>query len=84
MGGFRKLGVPKGSFQGILSGYYKGSSKGLYKGLEFPKIRGALFWGPYNKDQTIEGTIVGSPPFSETPRYCCDDYSSNRFQAGQG
>ena len=20
---------------------------------EFPKIRGALFWGPYNKDPTI-------------------------------
>ena len=24
---------------------------------------GALFWGPYNKDPTIEGTILGSPIF---------------------
>ena len=23
--------------------------------------RGTLFWGPYNKDPTIEGTILGSP-----------------------
>ena len=22
-------------------------------GWEFPKIRGTLFWGPYNKDPTI-------------------------------
>ena len=30
---------------------------------EFPKIRGTLFWGPYNKDPTISGTISGSPIF---------------------
>ena len=30
---------------------------------EFPKIRGTLFWGPYNKDPTIWGTILGSPIF---------------------
>ena len=30
---------------------------------EFPKIRDTLFWGPYNKDPTIEGTILGSPIF---------------------
>ena len=30
---------------------------------EFPKIRGALFWGPYDKDPTIKGTILGSPIF---------------------
>ena len=30
---------------------------------EFPKIRGTLVWGPYNKDPTISGTIVGSPIF---------------------
>ena len=24
---------------------------------EFPKIRGTLFWGPYNKDPTTYGTI---------------------------
>ena len=32
---------------------------------EFPKIRGTLFWGPYNKDPTIYGTTLGSP-ISET------------------
>ena len=25
----------------------------LYTNWEFPKIRGTLFWGPYNKDPTI-------------------------------
>ena len=40
---------------------YKGSLKGLYKGLEFPKIRGTLFWGPFNKDPSILGIILGSP-----------------------
>ena len=34
---------------------------------EFPKIRGPLFWGPYNKDPTIEGTILGSPYFQKLP-----------------
>ena len=29
---------------------------------EFPKIRGTVFWGHYNKD-TIKGTILGSPIF---------------------
>ena len=30
------------------------SSTMLYKSMwEFPKIRGTLFWGPYNKDPTI-------------------------------
>ena len=28
---------------------------------EFPKIMGTLFGGPYNKDPTIWGTILGSP-----------------------
>ena len=28
---------------------------------EFPKIRGTVFWGPYNKDPTVSGTILGSP-----------------------
>ena len=27
---------------------------------EFPKIRGTLFWGPYNKDPIFWGTILGS------------------------
>ena len=29
----------------------------------FRKIRGTLIWGPYNKDPTIKGTILGSPIF---------------------
>ena len=33
---------------------------------EFPRIRGTLIGGPYNKDPTIWGTILG-PLFSETP-----------------
>ena len=32
----------------------------------FPKIGGTLFWGPYNKDPTIEGTILGSPIFGNS------------------
>ena len=28
---------------------------------EFPKMRGTLFWGPYNKDPTISGAKLGSP-----------------------
>ena len=46
-------GTFKGSFKGLLYGYYEGSFKGLYKGLEFPKIRGTVFWGPYLKDPII-------------------------------
>ena len=34
---------------------------------EFPKIRGTLFWGPYNynytEDPTTWGIILGSPIF---------------------
>ena len=33
---------------------------------EFPIIRGTLFWGPYNKDTTIWGTILGSPIFGNS------------------
>ena len=33
---------------------------------EFPKIRGTLFWGPYNKDPTIEAPISGSPIFGNS------------------
>ena len=32
----------------------------------FRKLRGNLFWGPYNKDPTVWGTTVGSP-MPETP-----------------
>ena len=35
---------------------------------EFPKIRGTLFWGPYNKDPTIWGTILGPPIFGNSHR----------------
>ena len=34
--------------------------------VEFPKIRGTVFWGPYNKDPTIKGTIFGSPIFGNS------------------
>ena len=34
---------------------------------EFPKIRGTLFWAPYNKDPTIWGTTLGSPYFRKLP-----------------
>ena len=30
---------------------------------DFPKVRGTLFWGPYNKDPTSLSTILGSPIF---------------------
>ena len=33
---------------------------------EFPTIRGTVFWGPYNKDPTIQGTILGSPIFGNS------------------
>ena len=40
-----------------LKGYYQGTIRVTLKGsirvLEFPKIRGTLFWGPYSKDPTI-------------------------------
>ena len=54
---------PKGSFKVLLKGYYKGSFQGLYKGVEFPQIRGTLFWGPYNEDPILFRV------FSETPKY---------------
>ena len=34
---------------------------------DFPKTRGTLFWGPYNKDPTIQATILGSPIFGNFP-----------------
>ena len=33
---------------------------------EFPKIRGTVFWGPYHKDPTIQGTVLGSPNFGNS------------------
>ena len=32
-----------------------------------PEIRGTSFWGPYNKDPTISGTLLGSPHFRKLP-----------------
>ena len=39
------------------------------------QIRGTLFRGPYNKDYSILGSILGSPcfgklPYGEIPREC--------------
>ena len=33
----------------------------------FLKIRGTLFGGPYNKDYSILGSILGSPYFGKLP-----------------
>ena len=33
----------------------------------FPKIRGTLFGGPYNKDYNIWGSILGYPYFGKLP-----------------
>ena len=33
----------------------------------FPKIRGTLSGGPYNKDYSILGSILGSPHFGKLP-----------------
>ena len=37
---------------------------------DFPKFGGTLFWGPYNKDPTIQGTTLGSPNFGNPPHIC--------------
>ena len=34
---------------------------------EFPRIRGTLFWGSYNKDPRIFTVLYKGPPFSEPP-----------------
>ena len=34
---------------------------------EFPKIRGALFWGPSNKDPSILGYYLGVPYLWKLP-----------------
>ena len=39
-------------------------AQGPYKGL--PKL-GVPFWGPYNKDYSILGSIMGSPYFGKLP-----------------
>ena len=42
----------------------KGSKSYIIWG--FPKIRGTLFWGPYNKDPTTSGTILWFPIFGNS------------------
>ena len=37
----------------------------------FPKIRGTLLGGPYNKDNIILGSILGSPDFGKLPNDIC-------------
>ena len=39
------------SSQGLSVVYLRARFRGLGFTWEFPKIRGTLFWGPYNKDQ---------------------------------
>ena len=37
----------------------------------FRKLGGTLFWGPYNKDPTISGTLLGSPHSRKLPYPSC-------------
>ena len=52
---FRIAGFGLGAWggDGPLKGYDEGAIRVPLKGLEFPKMRGTLFWGPYNKDPPI-------------------------------
>ena len=51
---------------------------------EFPKNRGTLFWGPYNRDPTIYRTIFGSPIFGNSQVYtCCSGPGSYACLASQ-
>ena len=58
MRGFPKI---RGS---LLRGYIGGIEGSLRRG--FPE-RGVPFWGPYNTDFSISGSILDSPIFWETP-----------------
>ena len=40
--------------------------KGSIRASNFRELRGTLFWGPYNKDPTFQGTILGSPIFGNS------------------
>ena len=51
--------------------------KGSIRASNFRELRGTLFWGPYNKDPTFQGTILGSPIFGNSHiayNSCDDDY----------
>ena len=52
-----------------------GGSKAIW---DFPKIRATLFWGPYNKDPTMKGTILGSPIFGN-PHLLCGFKKRRRY-----
>ena len=41
---------------------------------EFPKIRGTLFWGPYNKDSYYLGYDIWVPYSRKLPYVCITDY----------
>ena len=40
----------------------------------FPKIRGTLFGGPYNKDYSVLGSILGSPYLGKLPYIIATPY----------
>ena len=46
----------------------------LYMGVS--EIRDTLFWGPDNKDPTIQGTILGSPIFANSHIYIYKNFKS--------
>ena len=53
----------------------------LYGG--FPKLGGSLIGGPYNKDYSILGSILGSPHFGKLPYVASDGIlMSSALQAG--
>ena len=50
-------------FFGLRSGGRAFWSESMKGDLGVSHNKGTLFWGPYNKDPTIWGTILGSPLF---------------------
>ena len=53
--------------------------------MEFPEIRGTLFWGPYNKVPTVWGTYYISFLISETPTSTSEPSPTvRRFIMAQG
>ena len=41
---------------------------GIMWGFGFPKIGGAFLGGPYSKDYSISGSVLGSPYFGQPPK----------------
>ena len=58
-----KVGLGKGGLGSALWPFLRDSRSKIW---EFPKIWGTLFWGPYNRDPTIWGTILGFPIFGNS------------------